>query len=83
MVDIGMVPTPVLYYATHALDQRAGVMLTGSHNPAEYNGLKMVLDGAALTEKAQLKKFLGASGGLLGVFIAGMIFLSFMSGRAG
>ena len=40
-------------------------------------------DGAALTEKAQLKKFLGASGGLLGVFIAGMIFLSFMSGRAG
>lgn len=40
-------------------------------------------DNAALTEKAQLKKFLGASCGLLGVFSAGMIFLSFMSGRAG
>jgi phosphomannomutase/phosphoglucomutase len=49
VVDLGMVPTPLLYYATHQLDQRSGVMLTGSHNPANYNGLKMVIDGVTLT----------------------------------
>lgn len=50
VVDLGMVPTPLLYYATHILDQHSGVMLTGSHNPSEYNGLKMVVKGVALTE---------------------------------
>lgn len=48
VVDIGMVPTPVLYYATFKLETGTGVMVTGSHNPPQYNGLKMVLDGAAL-----------------------------------
>ena len=52
VVDIGIVPTPLLYYATHVLETGTGVMITGSHNPAEYNGLKMVLDGRALTEDA-------------------------------
>ena len=51
VVDIGCVPTPLLYYATHALDTGAGVMITGSHNAPEYNGLKMVLQGAALAEE--------------------------------
>ena len=48
VVDIGMVPTPVLYYATFKLETGTGVMVTGSHNPPQYNGLKMVLDGSAL-----------------------------------
>lgn len=48
VVDIGMVPTPVLYYATYKLETGTGVMVTGSHNPPQYNGLKMVLDGSAL-----------------------------------
>ena len=48
VIDIGMVPTPVLYYATCELDTRTGIMVTGSHNPPEYNGLKMVMDGSAL-----------------------------------
>ena len=48
VIDIGEVPTPVLYYATHLLDTGAGVMVTGSHNPPEYNGLKMVMDGKTL-----------------------------------
>lgn len=52
VVDIGTVPTPLLYYATHTLETGAGIMVTGSHNPPEYNGLKMVLGGRALTEQA-------------------------------
>ncbi len=48
VVDIGQVPTPVLYYATHKLNTGAGVMVTGSHNPPKYNGLKMVMDGKTL-----------------------------------
>lgn len=47
--DIGMVPTPVLYFAAHTLDTRSGVMLTGSHNPPEYNGMKVVLAGETLS----------------------------------
>lgn len=47
VIDVGMVPTPVLYYATTVLETRSGVMLTGSHNPANYNGLKIVMNGAA------------------------------------
>lgn len=48
VIDIGMVPTPVLYFATHHLDTGTGIMVTGSHNPPEYNGLKMVMGGDAL-----------------------------------
>ncbi len=48
VIDIGMVPTPVLYFATHHLDTGTGVMVTGSHNPPEYNGLKMMVEGGAL-----------------------------------
>ena len=50
VIDLGMVPTPVLYYATHLLQQCSGMMLTGSHNPSQYNGLKMVVQGGTLTE---------------------------------
>ena len=48
VIDIGMVPTPVLYFATYHLGTGTGIMITGSHNPPEYNGLKMVVDGDAL-----------------------------------
>lgn len=54
VIDLGMVPTPLLYYATHAFDEHSGVMLTGSHNPPEYNGLKMVVKGVTLAEEAIL-----------------------------
>lgn len=46
--DIGMQPTPVLYFATHHFGCGAGVAVTGSHNPSEYNGLKMMLGGLTL-----------------------------------
>src|SRR5690554_801461 len=43
VINIGAVPTGVLYFATHHLETGSGVMLTGSHNPPEYNGLKIML----------------------------------------
>ena len=49
VVDLGMVPTPVLYYATHTTEATSGVMLTGSHNPPDYNGLKIVIAGQTLS----------------------------------
>jgi len=48
VIDIGMVPTPVLYFATYELGTGTGIMITGSHNPPEYNGLKMVMAGETL-----------------------------------
>lgn len=51
VINIGAVPTGVLYFATHHLETGSGVMLTGSHNPPEYNGLKIMLDGETLAGK--------------------------------
>lgn len=48
VIDVGMVATPMLYFAAHELCDYSGVMVTGSHNPPEYNGLKMVLGGETL-----------------------------------
>lgn len=50
VIDIGQVPSPVLYFATRHLSYRSGVMLTASHNPWNYNGLKIVLAGKSLSE---------------------------------
>ncbi len=49
VIDIGAVPSPLLYFATEALDTASGIMVTGSHNPADDNGLKIVLKGSALS----------------------------------
>jgi phosphomannomutase/phosphoglucomutase len=48
VIDIGMVPTPVLYFSTVQLGTGSGVEITGSHNPPEYNGLKLMLAGVTL-----------------------------------
>jgi phosphomannomutase/phosphoglucomutase len=50
VVSIGRVPTPVLYFATKNSNAESGVMVTGSHNPAEYNGFKIVIAGKTLVE---------------------------------
>jgi phosphomannomutase/phosphoglucomutase len=49
--DVGLVPTPALYYAACVLKGRTGVMLTGSHNPKDYNGFKIVIAGDTLANE--------------------------------
>ncbi len=49
VVDIGMVPTPLVYFATYTKGATSGVMITGSHNPPEYNGLKIMIAGETLS----------------------------------
>jgi phosphomannomutase/phosphoglucomutase len=70
VIDIGMVPTPVLYFATYFLETGSGVMVTGSHNPPDYNGLKMMIGGdtlfgddiTALYTRIQAGDFVSGSG---------------------
>ena len=52
VIDIGQVTTPMLYFANHHLQTGSGVMVTGSHNPPDYNGLKMVMAGETLSGEA-------------------------------
>jgi phosphomannomutase/phosphoglucomutase len=49
VVDVGLVATPMTYFAAHQLGTNCAVMVTGSHNPPDYNGLKMVLAGETLS----------------------------------
>lgn len=50
VTNIGIVPSPLMYFATHVLAVSSGVMITGSHNPKEYNGVKIVLKQQCLSE---------------------------------
>lgn len=51
VIDVGAVPTPVLYFAAKTQGNGTGIMLTGSHNPANYNGLKMMIGGHTLAQE--------------------------------
>jgi len=72
VIDVGAAPTPVLYFATYHLNIGSGVMVTGSHNPPDYNGFKIVLGGETLAESAiqdlytriKESRFTSGSGGL-------------------
>jgi len=48
VIDLGVVATPMVYFGTHLLEAQSGIMVTGSHNPPDYNGFKMVLAGEAI-----------------------------------
>jgi phosphomannomutase/phosphoglucomutase len=63
VIDVGVVPTPLLYFATHHLGTNSGVMVTGSHNGPEYNGIKIVLGGEALSEDSIQKLYRRAQAG--------------------
>src|SRR5579864_4364773 len=52
VTDIGVVPTPVLYYSAHYLKASGAIMITGSHNPPEYNGFKTVCGSGTLYGEA-------------------------------
>ena len=52
VIDVGRVATPMLYFATHHLQTGSGVMVTGSHNPPDYNGMKIVVAGETLSGEA-------------------------------
>lgn len=54
---IGQVPTGALYYATHETNAPSGIMITGSHNPPEYNGIKLVIDRQAQSGDQLLKLY--------------------------
>ena len=65
-IDVGCVPTPVTYFAAYELDCHSCVSVTGSHNPPDYNGLKMVIGGTTLAlEAIQDLKRRAESGNLL------------------
>ncbi len=52
VIDVGQVATPMVYFAAYHLDTQSAVMVTGSHNPPDYNGLKMVVAGETLSGEA-------------------------------
>jgi phosphomannomutase/phosphoglucomutase len=52
VIDLGVVATPMVYFGTNVLETKSGIMVTGSHNPPDYNGFKMVLAGEAIHGEA-------------------------------
>jgi phosphomannomutase/phosphoglucomutase len=65
VIDIGAVPTPVVYYATYRFNTGCGVAVTGSHNPPDYNGFKIVVGGQTLSEGAIQDLYQRIAGGAL------------------
>jgi len=57
VLDIGLVPSPVVYFVAQHTEGKSGVIITGSHNPADYNGVKIVINGESIAgDKIQLLK---------------------------
>ena len=63
VADLGVVPTPAMYWALHHLDVPCGIQITGSHNPPEFNGLKLCVEKASLHGDGLQRLYeLGAAG---------------------
>ncbi|MEI7035139.1 phosphomannomutase/phosphoglucomutase [Fulvimonas yonginensis] len=65
VIDIGAVPTPVVYFAAYRFNTGSGVAVTGSHNPPDYNGFKIVVGGETLSEGAIQDLYQRIAGGAL------------------
>jgi phosphomannomutase/phosphoglucomutase len=65
VIDIGAVPTPVVYFATFHFETGCGVAVTGSHNPPDYNGFKIMVGGETLAEDAIQDLYQRIAGGAL------------------
>ena len=63
VIDLGMVATPMVYFGTNVLGAASGIMVTGSHNPPDYNGFKMVLAGEAIHGETIQALYQGIAGG--------------------
>ncbi|MBN2621619.1 phosphoglucosamine mutase [candidate division WOR-3 bacterium] len=57
MVDLGIVPTPTVLFMVRMLRSRAGIVITASHNPAQWNALKFIMAGGRFLNKKELEKF--------------------------
>ena len=57
VIDIGMLPTPLLYFSLYDLNIDNGLMITGSHNPKNFNGIKMVINGMTLFDEHILELY--------------------------
>ena len=68
VIDIGLVTSPMFYHATHYLNASSGTIITGSHNPKEYNGFKIIFNKVPTTsqEISNLKKRIEAENFLFG-----------------
>ncbi len=55
ILDLGLVPSPLVYFVAHHSEGKSGVVITGSHNPPEYNGLKIIINGKVIADE-KLKK---------------------------
>jgi len=79
VIDIGAVPTPVVYFGCYHLNTGSGISVTGSHNPPDYNGFKIVLGGETLSEdsiqalyaRIAENRFVDGSGGVQTIDITG------------
>ena len=70
VIDLGVVATPMVYFATHVLGAQSGIMVTGSHNPPDYNGFKMVLAGEAIHGEAIQQLYQAIANGSTGATLA-------------
>ena len=57
VINLGEITSPMLYYAISKMDPKSGVMITGSHNPASYNGLKVIIDNVRISEDSILNLY--------------------------